>query len=72
MGTKNIATITFLATYTMFMVEAVMHYNMGVHKDSSEKGFVMPPKKDLMKLAAITGVFSKLNGLVISEITKKG
>jgi hypothetical protein len=68
---KNIATITFVATYTMFMAEAVLHYNLGIHKKTNDKKFVMPPKKDFLKLAAITGVFSILNGFVINELMKQ-
>jgi hypothetical protein len=68
---KDVAKITFLVTYTMFMTEAVFHYNLGVHKNSSEKKFVMPPKKDFIKLALITGLFSLLNGVVVNQIMKK-
>jgi hypothetical protein len=68
---KNIATVTFLATYGIFMTEALVHYNMGVHKESSEKGFVFPPTKDFIKLGMVVGLFSIINGMVVKEIVKK-
>ena len=71
LSNKNIGTITFAVTFSMFMAEAILHYNMGVHKLSKEKGFIIPPKKDLIKLAVITGFFSILNGIVVTEISKK-
>lgn len=71
LNSKNIGSVTFAVTFSMFMVEAIMHYNMGVHKNSDEKDFVLPPRKDLIKLALITGTFSILNGLVVNELSKK-
>ena len=67
---KNVATVTFLVTYGMFMTEALLHYNMGVHKDNDEKSFVLPPKKDFIKLGVMVGLFSILNGIVVKEIAK--
>jgi hypothetical protein len=71
LNNKNIGSVTFAVTFSMFMVEAIMHFNMGVHKDSDEKDFVLPPRKDLIKLAVITGAFSILNGLVVNELSKR-
>lgn len=68
---KNIGTTAFVVTFGMFMTEAILHYNLGVHKNSNEEKFIMPPKKDLIKLAIVTGTFSLLNGIVLSEISKK-
>ena len=68
---ENIGATTFAVTFAMFMAEAIMHYNMGVHKDSDEKDFVLPPRKDLIKLALLTGLFSVLNGVVVKELSKK-
>lgn len=67
---KNIATVTFMVTYGMFMAEALIHYNMGIHKAENKKGFVLPPTKDFVKLAVVVGMFSILNGMVVKEISK--
>jgi hypothetical protein len=67
---KKIAAVTFGVTYAMFMTEALIHYNMGVHKDKSQQGFVLPPKKDFVKLGVVVGLFSILNGIVVNEIIK--
>ena len=59
-----------LTTFGLFMVEAIMHYNMGKKdciKPDTKKGF-LPPTKSLIKLGIVVGIFSILNGLVIKEI----
>ena len=64
-------TTVMLVTFGLFMSEALLHYNLGAHKDPSEtKKFVLPPANDFVKLAVIVGVFSVLNGVIISQITK--
>ena len=68
--TKSIATTTFVITFSLFMVESIMHYNIGRKEvDPNYKGF-LPPAKTMIKLGAIVGVFSILNGVIIKEITK--
>jgi len=57
-------------TFGVFMAEALIHYNIGVHKDKSVKGFVIPPTKDIVKLAVVVGVFSIINGVMIQKLTK--
>ena len=59
-----------IATFGLFMAEAVIHYNMGVHKADGKKGFVLPPAKDFIKLAAIVGVFSIVNGVIVGKLSK--
>ncbi|MCP3868784.1 MAG: hypothetical protein GY703_11940 [Gammaproteobacteria bacterium] len=55
-------------TFSVFMAEALIHYNMGMAK--SEGGFKlrMPPAKDLAKIAAVTGAFSILSGVLIRGV----
>ena len=61
-----------LTTFGLFMIEAIMHYNLG-KKDCDKpsviekKGF-LPPTKSLIKLGLIVGVFSVINGLLIENI----
>ncbi len=64
--------IIVLSTFSLFMVEAIMHYNMGKRdtiKHKEKKGF-LPPTKSLVRLALIVGVFSVVNSFVISEMEK--
>ena len=64
--------IIVLSTFSLFMVEAIMHYNMGKRdtiKHEEKRGFI-PPTKSLVRLALIVGVFSVVNSFVISEMEK--
>jgi len=66
----NLKTKIALSTFTLFMVEAIMHYNQGKKdctKEIDKKGF-LPPTKSLIKLGLIVGVFSVVNGIVIDKI----
>ena len=61
-----------LVTFGVFMTEAIIHYNMGAHKnEDAPNGFVFPPKQDFLKLALVVGFFSVANGIIINQITKK-
>lgn len=57
-----------LITFGVFMTEAIIHYNLGVNKDASEKRFYFPPTKDFVKLALVVGAFSVINGIVIKKL----
>jgi hypothetical protein len=59
-----------LTTFSLFMIEAIMHYNQGkndTEENKQKKGF-LPPTKSLVKLGLIVGAFSIINGMVIEEI----
>jgi hypothetical protein len=64
-----------LTTFGLFMVEAIMHYNLGKDDCKCEeqkkikKGF-MPPTKSLIQLAIIVGIFSVVNGVLIDKLEK--
>jgi hypothetical protein len=58
-----------LITFGVFMTEAIIHYNVGIHKNSEDKKFVFPPTSDLIKLGAIVGIFSLINGVLIDKLT---
>ena len=67
----NLKTKIAVTTFTLFMVEAVMHYNQGKRdcKEFENKpNSIIPPTKSLLKLALIVGAFSVINGIVIDEI----
>jgi hypothetical protein len=57
-------------TFGVFMAEALIHYNMGVSK--AEGGFKlrMPPGKELAKIAAVTGTFSLVSGVLIDSLQR--
>lgn len=61
-------------TFSMFMTEALIHYNMGMAKDKDKNGerhhFQLPPPKELAKIAAVTGAFSVASGLLIGSLNK--
>ena len=54
------------------MTEALLHYNLGVKSQTTEKqpSLKLPPNKDLLKLAITVGIFSVLNGIIIGNLTK--
>ena len=57
-------------TFGVFMTEAIIHYNMGLAKSQGEFKFRMPPPKELAKIAAVTGAFSLISGLLIKAVPK--
>jgi hypothetical protein len=58
-------------TFGVFMTEALIHYNMGVAKNNDEKfRFQLPPPKELAKIAAVTGTFSLLSGVLIDVLSR--
>lgn len=61
-----------LTTFSLFMIEAIMHYNQGkkdTEKEVESKGF-LPPPKSLLKLGLIVGAFSVLNGVIVESLEK--
>jgi hypothetical protein len=58
-------------TFGVFMAEALIHYNMGVAKRNGERfRFQLPPPKELAKIAAVTGTFSVVSGVLINTLSK--
>jgi hypothetical protein len=57
-------------TFGVFMTEALIHYNMGMAKSEGQFRLRMPPPKELAKIAAVTGAFSILSGLLIKAVPK--
>ena len=58
-------------TFGVFMTEAIIHYNMGIAK--AEGGFKLrlPPAKELAKIAAVTGTFSIVSGVLINSLQSR-
>ena len=64
--------IIVLSNFSLFMEEAIMHYNMGKRdtiKHEEKKGF-LPPPKSLVRLAVVVGIFSLINSVAIKELEK--
>jgi hypothetical protein len=57
-------------TFGVFMTEALIHYNMGMAKAEGEFRLRLPPPKELAKIAAVTGTFSVLSGVLINAATR--
>ena len=58
-------------TFGVFMAEAIIHYNMGAAEADGKFKLRLPPPKELAKIAAVTGVFSILSGVMISTVDRK-
>tara|TARA_R110001592_G_scaffold20489_16_gene83117 strand:- start:178 stop:393 length:216 start_codon:yes stop_codon:yes gene_type:complete len=67
---KNLGIIVGATTFGLFMIEAILHYNMGVKKDNPNEKFTFPDNKELGKLALVVGIFSVMNGVIINEVKK--
>jgi hypothetical protein len=57
-------------TFGVFMTEAIIHYNMGMAESEGRFKLRMPPPKELAKIAAVTGAFSIISGLLIKSLPK--
>ena len=61
-------------TFGVFMTEALIHYNMGRAREEGKNGerthFELPPPKELAKIAAVTGTFSIVSGVLIGALNK--
>lgn len=69
---KHINYTATLITFSVFTAEAILHYNIGVHKDITDnRKFVLPPMKDLTKLVVITLVFSLISGYITAKLEKQ-
>ena len=59
-------------TFGVFMTEALIHYNMGMAKAEGEFRLRLPPPQELAKIAAVTGAFSLLSGVLIRSVERMG
>ncbi len=58
-------------TFGVFMTEAIIHYNMGTAKAEGSFKLKLPPAKELAKIAAVTGTFSILSGVLINSLQSR-
>jgi hypothetical protein len=58
-------------TFGVFMTEAIIHYNMGMAEAEGKFKLRLPPAKELAKIAAVTGAFSVLSGVLINTVERR-
>lgn len=58
-------------TFGVFMTEAIIHYNMGKAGDGKKFRLAMPPPKELVKIAAVTGAFAVTSGLLVGTLERR-
>ena len=60
--------VASVITFSFFMGEAIIHYNMGQKADNPEHKYKLPPLPQLAKMGLVVGVFSVLSGVVIGFV----
>ncbi|MGD8589777.1 MAG: hypothetical protein PVG22_13200 [Chromatiales bacterium] len=58
-------------TFGVFMTEAIIHYNMGMAEADGKFKLRLPPARELAKIAAVTGAFSVLSGVLINTVERR-
>ncbi len=58
-------------TFGVFMTEAIIHYNMGMAEADGKFKLRLPPARELAKIAAVTGAFSLLSGILINTAERR-
>lgn len=58
-------------TFGVFMAEALIHYNMGKADSDGQFKLRLPPPKELAKIAAVTGTFSIVSGVLINTMQNR-
>ena len=58
-------------TFGVFMTEALIHYNMGKAGADGKFQFRMPPPTELAKIAAVTGAFSVVSGVLVGALEQR-
>lgn len=58
-------------TFSVFMAEALIHYNMGRSKAEEEQfDFRLPPGEELARIVAVTATFSVVAGLIVGALAR--
>ncbi len=72
---KNHFWIVSGVTFTVFMAEALVHYNYGILESKNLpfklSNFTIPTGKSLLKMGAIVLVASTLSGLVVGKMEQQ-
>ena len=57
-------------TFTIFMTEAIIHYNVGAKTENPARKFGIPPINRLFNMALIVGTASLVSSLIVSVLIK--
>jgi len=63
--------IVFLVTFTLFTIEAFIHYNFGQEKVHKDGKLNFPEKKELVKIIGTVFIFSSLTSIIVRILHKK-
>ena len=63
--------IIFSTTFVLFLLEAILHYNIGRYEESVGIKFYLPDMKEFIALVAVLIVFSVANSLCSNYLAKK-
>jgi tetrahydromethanopterin S-methyltransferase subunit D len=58
--------IIFIVTFSLFFIEAILHYNIG----SSKQQLHLPERNELSQIIIILTIFSALNSYIIKKLLK--
>jgi hypothetical protein len=58
-----------LITGSVFMAEALIHYNIGVNKEKKDIKLEFPPTKELVRIAGVVLLFSIISTKIVENYT---
>jgi len=62
--------LIMLVTFSLFSIEAYLHYNTAKNEGSDEFAWYKPSARTTIRNLGIVGLFSVLNGIVVENIKK--
>ena len=63
--------IVFTTTFVLFLLEALLHYNIGRYEETDGIKLYLPSKKEFAALVGVLIVFSIANSLCANYLSKK-
>ena len=63
--------IVFVTTFVLFLLEAIIHYNIGRYDENDGIKFYLPDKKEFIALVVVLIVFSVANSICANYLSKK-
>jgi hypothetical protein len=63
--------IVFTTTFVLFLLEALLHYNIGRYEEKEGIKFYLPDKKEFAALVGVLIIFSIANSVCANYFTKK-
>ena len=62
--------IIAIVTFALFSTEAYGHYLVAKNEDNEKFIFYKPTTKAIVETLSLVGIFSILNGIIITEVRK--